>query len=433
MGGFAYIKYNTTGIGYESHRLEYTPRMHLLRVSGCEMTGTGRGPSTVSVTLVNDGFGDASGVSGVLRTSTPGVSVTDSTALFPDLAPGASGSSLGSHFEVFLDGPEEGDWIEFELALDTDLRSSGLSFFAPVGFPQTVLSADFETAGEWTVGAPDDDATEGLWERAVPAEKRDPWFDQLIQPWKDHTPVPGEMCFVTENSPPGTKMRFGDVDGGKTTLLSPVFTLSGCSQALLSFAWWYSNDGIPTQVDDDPFDVDVSSDGGTTWTTVATVTETPEDQAWHRTVVDLDAATVLTSQMRVRFVAQDIGPYNSVVEAAVDDVEVLGFGDTTPAADGPIVRRAADAVRLFQNVPNPFNPVTEIAFALPVPARVDVAVYDVSGRCVRHLVDGRLAAGRHAAVWDGRDAAGTPVASGVYFYRLTAGDVVRTRRMILLQ
>ncbi len=90
-------------------------------------------------------------------------------------------------------------------------------------------------------------------------------------------------------------------------------------------------------------------------------------------------------------------------------------------------------VELSPNAPNPFNPITEIAFAIPVTGRVSLRIYDVAGRLVRTLVDETLGAGRHRARWDGRDDAGQAVASGAYYSRLRAGDVIRARSMLLVK
>jgi len=89
---------------------------------------------------------------------------------------------------------------------------------------------------------------------------------------------------------------------------------------------------------------------------------------------------------------------------------------------------------LHQNVPNPFNPTTTIAFDLARAGHVRLEVFDVGGRVVRTLVDAAMPAGRnHRIVWDGLDAAGARASSGVYFYRLVAGDLTATRKMIVLK
>lgn len=88
---------------------------------------------------------------------------------------------------------------------------------------------------------------------------------------------------------------------------------------------------------------------------------------------------------------------------------------------------------LFQNHPNPFNPSTTISYEVPVSARVTLRIFDVAGRLVRTLIDERQPPGRKSAVWDGRDAGGRPVASGIYFYRLRAPGFRETRKMALLE
>jgi hypothetical protein len=80
------------------------------------------------------------------------------------------------------------------------------------------------------------------------------------------------------------------------------------------------------------------------------------------------------------------------------------------------------------NSPNPFNPSTDISFDLPTASQVSLEVYNVTGQKVATLVDDLLAAGRHTVTWDATD-----FASGVYLYRLTAGDFVETRKMVLIK
>ena len=88
---------------------------------------------------------------------------------------------------------------------------------------------------------------------------------------------------------------------------------------------------------------------------------------------------------------------------------------------------------LHQNTPNPFNPVTAIAYELPRRSRVRLEIYDVSGRLVIRLVDSVQEAGARQAVWNGTSADGRAAGSGVYFCRLTAGTKTVSRKMILLK
>ncbi len=88
---------------------------------------------------------------------------------------------------------------------------------------------------------------------------------------------------------------------------------------------------------------------------------------------------------------------------------------------------------LYQNYPNPFNPTTTIRYDLANTEDVKLTIYDILGRAVITLVNDRVAAGSHAAIWDGRDRYGVAVASGVYIYRLQAGDFATTKKLIMLK
>jgi hypothetical protein len=83
------------------------------------------------------------------------------------------------------------------------------------------------------------------------------------------------------------------------------------------------------------------------------------------------------------------------------------------------------------NFPNPFNPSTTISFNLPAAGTASLAVYDITGRKVRDLVNGSLSRGSHSAVWDGRDSAGRSVSTGIYLSRLTMNGKSATNRMLL--
>jgi hypothetical protein len=88
---------------------------------------------------------------------------------------------------------------------------------------------------------------------------------------------------------------------------------------------------------------------------------------------------------------------------------------------------------LAQNYPNPFNPATTILYTLSQRSHVELTIYNIVGQEIVTLVSSDLPAGDHSAVWRGRDSHGSPVSSGVYLYRLKAGDFVSTRKMLLLK
>lgn len=88
---------------------------------------------------------------------------------------------------------------------------------------------------------------------------------------------------------------------------------------------------------------------------------------------------------------------------------------------------------LAQNYPNPFNPETKIEFAIPSRSHVSLSVYNMLGQKVTTLVDEELEAGWKSVTWNGRDDGGNQVATGVYLYRLEAGDIVMKKKMMLLK
>ena len=88
---------------------------------------------------------------------------------------------------------------------------------------------------------------------------------------------------------------------------------------------------------------------------------------------------------------------------------------------------------LSQNYPNPFNPETQIDYALPMGIKVNLEIYDLLGQRVRTLVDGYQEAGNKTVIWDGSDETGQKVSSGIYFYKMQAGDFVETKKMSLMK
>jgi len=117
----------------------------------------------------------------------------------------------------------------------------------------------------------------------------------------------------------------------------------------------------------------------------------------------------------------------SVTLSLVDQGGPVGIGD--PPAGNP---RVPEGFRLCQNYPNPFNPSTIINYSVAYPGLVQLLVYDVSGQLVRTLATGNKVAGDYSVVWDGRDRAGRPVSSGLYFYALKGGrSTVISKRSIL--
>jgi hypothetical protein len=104
-----------------------------------------------------------------------------------------------------------------------------------------------------------------------------------------------------------------------------------------------------------------------------------------------------------------------------------------PEVGVPLQTSSPDQVRLFVNHPNPFRAYTTVDYELPEGGAIAVRVLDSSGRLVRESVEGWKESGRHSWSWDGMDSAGRPAAEGIYFFRLDAGGVTRTRKAVLIR
>jgi hypothetical protein len=224
---------------------------------------------------------------------------------FTDVALTSLGGNL---FEATVPGAACGSTPEFFISAEGTV--SGVLSFPPTA-PADVLSyqvanqtfivdLDFETADGWTVE--NIELTDGQWDRGVPAAggRGDPStdFDGSGQ------------CWLTDNVAGNS-----DVDGGPTILTSPVYDLSATPDAQLSYARWFTND----DQDVDRLDVEVSNDGGTSWTTIESVANTV---GWVQQTWNIADFVPVTSQMRFRFLATD-NPNDSVTEAGVDAFQIF--------------------------------------------------------------------------------------------------------------
>lgn len=326
-------------------------------------------------------------------------------------------------YSAQIPGQPQGAGVEYAIEAQS---VTGVTVRAPATpsafYPFQVVSLfePFETDGDWTVGEPSDDATGGVWERAVPR-------GTVSAPYVDSTLPPGAACFLTQNGAPGSGDADTDVDGGKTTLLSPVFTFPAghpYGQAIARYHRWYSNDVGARP--DDVWRVDASNDGGATWTNVETATLGAN--TWVPVTVDLIATFGQPDRVRFRFVAQDAGQA-SLVEAAVDDFELLAtLVDPVGVGEG---RWAGP--RLSAPSPNPSRGAVTAELTLPRAAQGRAEIHDLQGRLVRRLLAASpLPAGSSQLKWDGRDEGGRHVAAGLYVITVeTMGRTLQTRAMVL--
>jgi hypothetical protein len=311
--------------------------------------------------------------------------------------------------------------VEYYLRADDVADHHGA---APRSAPDSLYSFDiardldrFESeATGWTVGSPKDGATSGIWELADP-------MGTIAQPGDDHSPH-GNRAWITGQHLPGEEDGFNDVDNGRTTLTSPGYDLSGAHTAILKYFRWFSNNKGQSP-GEDPWIAQVRNDGGA-WIDIENTTVS--SNAWVEVKIDLHSLFGDDiGFVQMRFIAEDTG-IPSCVEAAVDDLAIL-----SEQPEACAIRSIAALVQEGTVTPNPTATSVTIGFILSRDETIRLRIFGPDGRLLRMLVDGTLRAGPHGIAWDGRDAAGRPVASGPYYWVIDGADFRQTGSIRILR
>ncbi len=311
-------------------------------------------------------------------------------------------------YQALIPRQAPGSLVEYEIfARDIEGRSSHHPLRAPqelhrfvVGLV-TLYEDRFDENNGWTVGAPTDDATSGIWE----------WGDPVgtgAQPEEDADPDPGLNCYFTGNGSPGGDIGESDVDGGRTSLTSPRFDPSGAVRLQIGYTRWFVDETFP----DDTLTTYISNDDGESW--ILLEAYGTSERVWRRAEIDsVEQLLPLTDAMRLRFVAEDVGSA-SLVEAAIDKIKLAAV---YPADDIRTPARSG----LTSAWPLPFRSEITLGYDLLEEANVKLTIYDIRGRRVVEIVPEAQTPGSRTAEWNGKDASGETVPSGVYFVRLDVG------------
>ena len=327
------------------------------------------------VGLSNAGLSGATTVSAVLSTETPGITILQDSADFPDLAVGETvTNNVDYTFSVDLDVPC-GTQMVFNLAVSYEFDGS----------PESV-----DRVNQLFVGVP-----VGGFGTAAPLEPL---------PDNDGTSV---LSVITISDTGATVSEGLNMDINIThdyigDLIVRLTSPEGTGIFLQAFSGGSANDIIGNYPN--------------------TLTPAQSFDAFLGQALDGD--WVLTVRDGG---AGGTGTLNSW---ALYDITDFNCHTTTAAPENILPTRFV----LAQNIPNPFNPTTEIRFSVPADAGlVTLDIFDVRGLKVRTLERSNLSQGNYARVWNGRDEAGTPVSSGVYFYRLTGNNFTQTSKMVIVQ
>ena len=225
--------------------------------------------------------------------------------------------SPSSPFNSFLTTPPAGTIIEWFVRA-SDMQGHIMTF--PAGDPfitmfgnslTTTLFDTFENNLGWTVSS-DASLTTGAWVRANP--NGTVLNGQQANPENDSTDS-GTFCAFTGQGAVGGAVGDQDVDGGPTRFLSPVFDLSGANGMIDFSRWYYNNTG------EDSMTIELSNNGGSSWTVVKTLLFTGEENSWKTTKILVGNIMLPTNNMRVRVSTSD-NPNDSITEAAIDSFRV---------------------------------------------------------------------------------------------------------------
>jgi len=413
--GFGWIQYGTCSLGGEGSLIQYEPfpESRLAYVAHTVLDANhafdpGEN-AQVSISARNFGTSTATGVQGVLRCMTPGVTVIDSVANFGNMVSWGSSSSLAPHFRVALaPGIQPGTLLEFQLVMRSDQATDVSSAYDFVSPCDVIYANDFETSiTGWThgyQGGHDD------WVWAVPGT-RPGFIDPLrassgTKAWGNDLTTDGSNCIYSNRA--------------NNWLKSPAIDCSDYTGVHLRFKRWLS-------VEEGLYDVaKILVNGTEIW-------RNPErghliENAWETVMYDISAIADGNASVQVTF-ALNSDQGLQFGGWAIDDFELIAPPTTFAATPEEGPRPGVFALSVF---PNPISEVARVKLAMPASGDAHIEVFDASGRVVRKLHAGHLAAGDHWFSWTGTDEEGRLLPAGTYYCRARGDGGTSVARVIHL-
>jgi hypothetical protein len=348
----------------------------------------------------------------------------------------------GSNYTATIPAQVPGSVIGYYVALvdkygkTSAVKPAGANMANP-NIPYFILNGvilkqeeDFDTFfGGWNIGAPTDNATTGIWVIDVPVgsySTTSPSIDlaTVVQPDAQNTPG-GSVCAVTGNAASDSDaLGTNDVDGGETTLESPVYNLSAYTNPIFTYYRWYINNP-PTSANpgNDYWETQISNDGST-WVKVERTNVS--DKSWRRFAFRVKDYVTLSSTVQIRFVAEDsvIASLNlsggSLVEAAIDDLYLYEENNTMSVDE-------QSSLTGIQVYPNPANNLVNVSYELQSTEKVTIELMDNIGQIVYSQTPDN-SPGMHTSKID-TDA----LAAGIYMLNIKTGDQNHLRKVNVIK
>ena len=243
--------------------------------------------------------------------------------------------------------------------------------------------------------------------------------------WEIGTPTAGPDTCHSGQICAGTVLDGNYFNAANTRLITPEITLTPVENMNPELYFWHWH-----RLDNNPYDYDygvvqISTDGGKNWVTISGNFD-EYSEVWSQARVSL--AAYKDSTVHIGFYLET-SPRDVDKGWYIDDVQIINIeGIDTSTFINEFKNTVPLKFFLYQSYPNPFNPVTHIPFSLPKAANVKIEIYNLLGQQVATLLDDRKQAGYHSVSFNGSN-----LSSGIYLYRIQAGEFQQVRKMLLVK
>ena len=334
---------------------------------------------------------------------------------YTGVLPAQPKGTIISYFVAITD--QSGALGSVQPAFANDAASANIPYNILVGFTEYANTTieDSTRDADFTIGFGSDNATDGIWEIGTPIPSFATASNSatITAPGTQATPG-GSRAAFTKNAPNSSSpVGTADVDGGRTSLLSPVYDMTAFSDPVVTYMRWYSNE-MGTSPNLDNWEVYISNDGAT-WRLVERTRRS--DRSWRRHAVRVRDFVTPSATVRLRFVAQDLNPA-SIVEAAIDDIRIMEQSPATSVEE----TRLLNSVQVY---PNPTEGLLYLQLNLPEAMQLQVQLRNSLGQTISHE-----SLKMEAGIQQHQMELGT-LPSGIYFLQLNTANSQSVRRVVV--